>query len=70
MKIVRLTEDNGQTAFFDNTFNDEIELPPFSEVALSSVSINANQSFIEITASDSTVPWGEMTERNQQGRGR
>ena len=58
MKIVRLTEDNGQTAFFDNTFNDEIELPPFSEVALSSVSINANQSFIEITASDSTVPWG------------
>jgi len=43
MKIVRLTENNGRTAFFDNIFNDEIELPPFSEVAMASMSINTIQ---------------------------
>ena len=58
MKIVRLTENNGQTAFFDNTFNDEIELPPFSEVALSSVSINTNPNFLEINTQSNTIPWG------------
>ena len=49
MKIVRLTESKGTTAYFDNIFNDEIELPPFSEVALSSVSINTEPKTLNIT---------------------
>lgn len=57
MKIVRLTESNGQTAYFDNTFNDEIELPPFSEVALSSVSINTDPRLLEINVLSNTIPW-------------
>ena len=58
MKIVRLTENNAQTAFFDNKFNDEIELPPFSEVALSSVSINTNPNLLEINFQSNEIPWG------------
>lgn len=42
MKIVRLTENNVADAYFDNVFNDEINLPPFSEVALASCAININ----------------------------
>ena len=57
MKIVRLTESNGQTAYFDNTFNDEISLPPFSEVALSSVSINTDPRLLEIDFQSNTIPW-------------
>jgi len=68
MKIVRLTENNGQTAYFDNIFNDEIELPPFSEVALSSVSINANQNFIEISQSDDIIPWGVNSRTKPPGQ--
>jgi hypothetical protein len=50
MKIVRLIEDGGNaTAYFDNTFNDEIELAPFSEVALASIAINTNPTVIEIS---------------------
>ena len=47
MKIVRLTESEEGVAFFDNIFNDEINLPPFSEVALASVSINTDPASIE-----------------------
>ena len=56
MKIIRLTENNGSTAYFDNTFNDEIELPPFSEVALSSVSINTDPLAIDVPVS-SQLAW-------------
>ena len=64
MKIVRLTENNGKTAYFDNTFNDEIQLPPFSEVALSSTSINVYPDLLQVgdinrTFEESTV--GTMT---------
>ena len=64
MKIVRLTENNGKTAYFDNTFNDEIQLPPFSEVALSSASINVYPDLLQVgdinrTLEESTV--GTMT---------
>ena len=48
MKIVRLTESEEGVAFFDNIFNDEINLPPFSEVALASVSINTDPASIEV----------------------
>ena len=61
MKIVRLTEDNGRTAYFDNTFNDEIELPPFSEVALSSVSVNTDPLAIDIPTG-SKLSWKIGTE--------
>ena len=56
MKIVRLTENKGATAYFDNIFNDEIELPPFSEVALSSVSINVDPKTIQVPY-PSTLSW-------------
>ena len=55
MKIVRLTENNGATAYFDNIFNDEIELPPFSEVALASLSINTNPSVIIVNSSNNKI---------------
>ena len=58
MKIVRLTENNGRTALFDNIFNDEIELPPFSEVAMASMSINTNPNLLEINTTSDTIPWG------------
>ena len=61
MKIVRLTEDNGRTAYFDNTFNDEIELPPFSEVALSSVSVNTDPLAIDVPLG-SQLAWKIGTE--------
>lgn len=48
MKIIRLTESEEGVAFFDNIFNDEINLPPFSEVALASVSINTDPASIEV----------------------
>lgn len=54
MKIVRLTENNGKTAYFDNTFNDEIQLPPFSEVALSSTSINVYPDLLSVTTTNQT----------------
>ena len=57
MKIVRLTENNGSTAFFDNTFNDEIELPPFSEVALSSVAVNTDPRLLEVNFQSNVIPW-------------
>lgn len=56
MKIVRLTENAGTTAFFDNVFNDEIELPPFSEVALSSVSVNTDPLATSVPVG-STLAW-------------
>tara|TARA_R110001592_G_scaffold62270_2_gene190447 strand:+ start:572 stop:871 length:300 start_codon:yes stop_codon:yes gene_type:complete len=55
MKIVRLTENNGKTAYFDNTFNDEINLPPFSEVALASLSVNVNPSSIVISGANNKI---------------
>ena len=56
MKIVRLIEDGGNTtAYFDNTFNDEINLKPFSEVALASIAINTNPAEIEITDNNSNI---------------
>jgi len=57
MKIVRLTEEKGATAYFDNIFNDEIELPPFSEVALSSVSINVDPRTLEVTPNTDEIAW-------------
>ena len=57
MKIVRLTENKGATAYFDNIFNDEIELPPFSEVALSSVSINVDPRSVEINSNTDQIAW-------------
>ena len=57
MKIVRLTEDKGQTALFDNDFNDEILIPPFSEVALSSMAINVDPRTLEIGSSNDSIPW-------------
>ena len=66
MKIVRLTENNGQTAFFDNIFNDEIELPPFSEVAMASMSINTNPNLLEINTTSDTIPWG-IDDRTKAG---
>ena len=66
MKIVRLTEDNGRTAYFDNTFNDEIELPPFSEVALSSVSVNTDPLAIDIPVG-SQLRWKQGVETNITG---
>ena len=68
MKIVRLTENNGQTAFFDNTFNDEIELPPFSEVALSSVSINTDEKSINIQAG-TLVAWDRGAAKSSMDSG-
>lgn len=61
MKIVRLTENNERTAYFDNTFNDEIELPPFSEVALSSVSVNTDPLAIDVPIG-SQLAWKIGTE--------
>ena len=61
MKIVRLTENNERTAYFDNTFNDEIELPPFSEVALSSVSVNTDPLAIDVPTG-SQLAWKIGTE--------
>ena len=55
MKIVRLTENNGKTAYFDNTFNDEINLPPFSEVALASLSVNVDASSIVISGANNKI---------------
>ena len=56
MKIVRLIEDGGNaTAYFDNTFNDEINLKPFSEVALASVAINTNPTVIQITEKNDSI---------------
>ena len=57
MKIVRLTENKGTTAYFDNIFNDEIELPPFSEVALSSVSVNVDPRTLEINSNTDEIAW-------------
>ena len=68
MKIVRLTENNGQTAFFDNTFNDEIELPAFSEVALSSVSINTDQKILDIQAG-TIVAWDRGAAKSSMDSG-
>lgn len=56
MKIVRLAESKGATAYFDNIFNDEIELPPFSEVALASVSINVDPEVLTVSY-PSTLSW-------------
>ena len=56
MKIVRLTEDKGQTALFDNDFNDEILIPPFSEVALSSMAIIVDPRTLEIGNSNDSIP--------------
>ena len=56
MKIVRLTENNGSTALFDNVFNDEIELPPFSEIALSSVSVNVEPD-VMVVSDSSRLEW-------------
>ena len=56
MKIVRLTESKGATAYFDNVFNDEIELPPFSEVALASISVNVDPKKIQVPY-PSTLSW-------------
>jgi len=66
MKIVRLTENNGQTAYFDNIFNDEISLPPFSEVAMASMSINTNPNLLEINTESDTIPWG-IDDRTKAG---
>lgn len=55
MKIVRLTENNGADAYFDNTFNDEINLEPFSEVALASVAINVNATSVEVNYTNNEI---------------
>ena len=55
MKIVRLTENNGKDAYFDNTFNDEINLEPFSEVAVASLSINVDPGSIVISSANNKI---------------
>ena len=55
MKIVRLTENNAADAYFDNTFNDEINLEPFSEVALASVAVNVNPSSVEVNGTNNEI---------------
>ena len=55
MKIVRLTENNGNDAYFDNVFNDEINLPPFSEIALASLSINVDPGSIVISSANNKI---------------
>ena len=55
MKIVRLTENNGKDAYFDNTFNDEINLEPFSEVALASVAVNVNPTTVEVNGTNDNI---------------
>ena len=56
MKIVRLIEDGGNaTAYFDNTFNDEINLKPFSEVALASIAVNTNPTEIQVSEKNDNI---------------
>ena len=55
MKIVRLTENNGNTAYFDNIFNDEINLKPFSEVALASIAVNTNPTEIQVSEKNDNI---------------
>ena len=55
MRLFRLTSRNQDTAFFDATFNDQVEIAPFSQVALQSASVKVINNEIIINNSNNNV---------------
>lgn len=55
MRLFRLTSRNADTPFFDATFNDQIEIPPFSQVALQSASVKIIPNELIITEANNNV---------------
>lgn len=54
MKLIRLTTEN-ENALFDNTFNEDIIIPPNSRICLQSLSTQINKDILEINSQNNVV---------------
>jgi hypothetical protein len=54
MKLIRLTTEN-ENALFDNTFNEDLIIPPNSRICLQSLSTQINKDILEINAQNNTI---------------
>ena len=60
MKLIRLTSTS-QTAYFDNTFNDDIVIKPNGKVALHSLSTETAPNKIELNSTNNVVEFSVQT---------